>query len=89
MEEKKVRTKESIEYILENILRLLSQDGHASVCGTNVSRQTREIYASDEEGARFIHAFIRIKQPELRAALINLATEMADVKASTDDPVRR
>ena len=39
-----------------------------------------EISASPEEGVRLIRAFIRIKQPELRAAIINLATQMADVR---------
>jgi len=42
-----------------------------------------EIHASTEEGARLIRAFIGIKQPGLRAAIIKLATEIADVKAST------
>ena len=39
-----------------------------------------EIDASPEEGARLIRAFIRIKQPELRATIIKLTTEMAEVK---------
>jgi hypothetical protein len=38
---------------------------------------------SPEEGVRLICAFIRIKQPELRAAIVKLATQMADVKALT------
>lgn len=83
MEEKKPSAKEPIEYILETTLELISQDRRANVSDTNVAREPMEIYASAEEGARLIRAFIGIKQPELRAAIIKLATEMADVKAST------
>ena len=39
-----------------------------------------EIDAAPEEGGRLIRAFIRIKHPELRAAIIKLATRMANVK---------
>jgi hypothetical protein len=39
-----------------------------------------EAHASPEEGARLIRAFIRIKRPELRAALIELTTQTAELK---------
>jgi hypothetical protein len=83
MEEKEASDKEPIEYILETILELISQDRRANVRDTNDAREPMEIHASAEEGARLIRAFIGIKQPGLRAAIIKLATEMADVKAST------
>jgi hypothetical protein len=79
MEQKEANHKDSIEYILESILEILSRDKRAIVCDTSVAREPKEIYASAEEGARLIRAFIRIKQPELRAAIIKLATQMADV----------
>jgi hypothetical protein len=79
MEQKEANHKDAIEYILESILEILSQDKRAIVCDTGVAREPTEIYASAEEGARLIRAFIRLKQPELRAAIINLATQMADV----------
>jgi hypothetical protein len=82
MEEKETKTKDSIEYILESLLEILSQDKHADV-GDRLVRAPMEIYASPEEGARLIRAFICIKQPELRGAIIKLATQMADVRALT------
>jgi hypothetical protein len=42
-----------------------------------------EIYASAEEGASLIREFIRIKQRDARAAIIKLATQMAEVGAHT------
>ena len=50
---------------------------------TRLTCEPMEIYASAEEGARLIRAFIRIKQPELRAAIIKLATQIADYRALT------
>ena len=73
MEEKEPATKDSIEYLLEAILRNNTSFAHAPV----------EISASPEEGVRLIRAFIRIKQLELRAAIIKLTTQMADDRALT------
>ena len=67
MEEKETKTKNSIEYMLDSIL---SQDKHADV--------VRAPMVSPEEGVRLIRAFIRVKQPELRAAIIKLVTQIAD-----------
>jgi hypothetical protein len=39
-----------------------------------------EIYATSEEGQRLIRFFVRIKQPELRAALIKIAARMVDAR---------
>ena len=77
MEEQEGTTKDSIEHLLESILR--------SKHGVNISfiDAPIEISASPEEGVRLIRAFIRIKQPELRAAIIKLTTQMADVRALT------
>lgn len=73
-EEKETKTKDSIEYILESILNIPSQDKHADVG----DRLVRALMVSPEEGVRLIRAFIRIKQPELRAAIIKLVTQIAD-----------
>ena len=83
MEKEEANPKDSIEYILESILEILSQDKRANVSDTVYAREPTDIYASPEEGACLIRAVIRIKQPELRAAIINLATQMADAGAST------
>jgi len=83
MEEKETKTKESIEYILESISQLLSQDNHTNVGDISFIREPMAIYASPEEGVRLILGFVRIKQPELRAAIIKLATQIADVRAFT------
>ena len=79
MEEKETTTKDSIECLLEGLLGSKHGDGSK----ISVVHAPIEISASPEEGVRLIHAFLRIKQPELRAALINLATRMADVGAFT------
>ena len=76
MEEKETEAKDYIEYILESISAILSQDKHADVDDASLVHAPTEIYASPEEGARLIRAFIRIKQPALRAAIIKLATQM-------------
>ena len=77
MEEQESTTKDSIDYLLESILR--------SKHGVNISfiDAPIEISASPEEGVCLIRAFIRINQPELRAAIINLVTQIADVRALT------
>jgi hypothetical protein len=77
MEEKEPKPKSSIQYILERLSVL--QDENADADTSFLSTPT-EIDASPEEGARLIRAFIRIKQPELRAAIIKLTTQMAEVK---------
>ena len=78
MEEKETTTKDSIEYLLEGLLRNKhGDDGHASFVHAPI-----ESSASPEEGVLLIRAFLRIKQPEWRAAIINLATRMADLESS-------
>ena len=79
MEEKEPTTEDSIEYLLEAILRNKSADGG----NTSFAHAPVESSASPEEGVRLIRAFIRIKQPELRAAIIKLTTQMADDRALT------
>jgi hypothetical protein len=83
MEEKEAYPKDSIEYILASLLEILSQDKRANVGETSLACEPMEIYASAEEGARLIRVFARIKQPELRAAIIKLATQIADARASS------
>jgi hypothetical protein len=76
MKGKEIKTGDSIDYILASLLK--SQSGSD---GDKISvRKSIEIYASPEEGVRLIRAFIKIKQPGFRAALIELATRMADHK---------
>jgi hypothetical protein len=72
MEEKETTMKDFIEYLLEGLLRNEHGDVPAPV----------EISASPEEGVLLIRAFLRIKQPELRAAIIDLATRLADLGSS-------
>jgi hypothetical protein len=79
MEEKETTTKDSVECLLDGLL--LSKHGDSSK--TSVVHAPIEISASPEEGVRLIREFLRIKQPELRAAIINLATRMADGGALT------
>ena len=78
MEEKETTKKDSIEYLLEVLLRNKhGDDGHIGFAPAPV-----EIPASPEEGVLLIRAFLRIKQPELRAAIVDLATRMADLESS-------
>jgi hypothetical protein len=78
MEEKETAMKDSIECLLEGLLRNKhGDDGHASSVHAPI-----ESSASPEEGVLLIRAFLRIKQPELRAAIIDLATRMADLGSS-------
>jgi hypothetical protein len=79
VEEKETTTKESIEYLLERLL--LGKHGDCS--NTSLVHEPIETSASPEEGVHLIRAFIRIKQPELRAAIIKLATQIADCRALT------
>jgi len=72
MEEKETKMKDFIEDLLEGLLR----NEHGDV-PTPVA-----IPASPEEGVLLIRAFLRIKQPELRAAIIDLATRLADLGSS-------
>ena len=72
MEEKETTMKDFIEYLLEGLLRNKNGDVPTPV----------EISASPEEGVLLIRAFLRIKQPELRAAIVDLATRMADLESS-------
>jgi hypothetical protein len=79
MEEKETTTKDSIECLLEGLLRSKHGDGSK----ISVVHAPIESSASPEEGVRLIRAFHRIKQPELRAAIINLATQIANNGALT------
>jgi hypothetical protein len=72
MEEKETTMEDFIEYLSEGLLRNKHGDVPAPV----------EISASPEEGVLLIRAFLRIKQPELRAAIIELATRLADLGSS-------
>jgi hypothetical protein len=72
MEEKETAMKDFIEYHLEGLLRNEHGDVPTPV----------EISASPEEGVLLIRAFLRIGQPELRAAIIDLATRLADLGSS-------
>jgi hypothetical protein len=83
MQEREANSKDSIEYILASLLEILSQDKRANVGETSLACEPMKIYASAEEGARLIRVFVRIKQPELRAAIMKLATQIADVRASS------
>jgi hypothetical protein len=79
MEEKEATMKDSIEYILKNLLHSKHGDGNH----TNIVDASIEFFPSPEEGVHLIRAFVRIKQPELRAAIIKLTTQIADVRALT------
>jgi hypothetical protein len=72
MQEKETKMKDFIEYLSESLLRNKHGDDPTPVA----------ISASPEEGVVLIRAFLRIKQPELRAAIIDLATRMADLRSS-------
>jgi hypothetical protein len=65
------------------VLNSLSRRTRADTRDTNFDRTPPEIYASPEEGILLISAFVRIKQPELRAAIIKLTTQVADGTALT------
>ena len=80
MEEKEPKPRDSIQSLLERLFEMLPRDENPDVGDISFVRPPIEIYASPEEGARLVRAFIRIKQPELRAAIIKLATQIADVK---------
>jgi hypothetical protein len=81
MQEKQANPKDSIENIVESLLEITSQYGRANV--RSLAREPMEIYASAEEGASLMRVFIRIKQRDARAAIIKLATQMAEVGAHT------
>jgi hypothetical protein len=82
MEEKEPESKDSIQYILERLSEILPQEANADSDDTSSASATMEIDATPEEGGRLIRAFIRIKHPELRAAIIKLTTRVANVKIS-------
>jgi hypothetical protein len=82
MEEKEPEPKDSIQYILQILSDSFSRDANADSDDTSSASATMEIDATPEEGGRLIRAFIRIKHPEVRAAIINLTTRMANVKKS-------
>ena len=77
MEENETTTRDFIEYLLESLLPSKHGDGS----NTSFVDARNEISASPEEGVRLIRAFIRVRQPELRAAIIKLVTQIADVRA--------
>jgi hypothetical protein len=78
MEEKETTAKASIEALLDSHLPSKRDDR-----GNTKFVHPINIFASPEEGVHLIRAFIRIKQPELRAAIIKLATQFADDGALT------
>jgi hypothetical protein len=80
MEEKEPKPKESIQFILQRLSDIRPQDANADSAHTSSASATMEIHATPEEGGRLIRAFVRIKHPELRAAIIKLTTRMANVK---------
>lgn len=71
----------SIESIVDDLSKINSQYSRAN--DTSLAPEPTEIYASAEEGARLMRVFTRIKQPDARAAIIKLATQMAEVSAPT------
>ena len=78
MEEKETAIKDSIDCLLEGLLRNKHGDGgYVGFVPAPI-----EISASPEEGVLLIRAFLRIKQPELRVAIIDLATRMGDLGSS-------
>ena len=79
MEEKETTMKDSTASLLESLLR----SEHGDRRNTSFVHESIEISASPEEGVRLIRAFVRIKQPELRAAIIKLATQIAEGRALT------
>jgi hypothetical protein len=74
MGEKENEVKDTMESILEIFLR----SKHNDRGNTRSVHESIEVRAPPEEGVRLMRAFIRIKQPELRAAIIKLVTHMAD-----------
>ena len=85
MKKKEPKPNVTTGYILQRLRRLseiMPQDEHADVDDTSFEGAPIEVYAPPEEGGRLIRAFIRIKQPELRAAIIKLVAQMGYVKTS-------
>jgi hypothetical protein len=81
VQEKQANPKDSTENIVESFLEITSQYSRDN--DTSLAREPMEIYASAEEGASLMRVFIRIKQRDARAAIIKLATQMAEVGAHT------
>ena len=81
VQEKQANPKDSTENIVESLLEITSQYSRDN--DTSLAREPMEIYASAEEGASLIRVFIRIKQRDARAAIIKLATQMAEVGTHT------
>ena len=80
MEEKETTAKTAIEVLLDS----LSPSKRGGDRGnTKFVHEPIQIFASPEEGVHLIRAFIRITQPELRAAIIKLAIQFADDGALT------
>jgi len=82
MKKKERKPKDSIQYILQRLSEIPPQDVNGDSDDTSSPSATMEIDATPEEGRRLIRAFIRIKHPELRAAIIKLTTRLANVKIS-------
>jgi hypothetical protein len=78
-QEKETITEDYIEYLLRSIFR----SKHIDSSNVGLIDAPIESPASPEEGVRLIRAFICIKQPELRAAIIKLATQVAEFRALT------
>jgi hypothetical protein len=73
-----VEEKETVEDTIEAILEIVLHNKLDHHTDARVIHEIDQVYASPEEGVHLIHAFIRIKQPELRASIIKLTTQLAD-----------
>jgi hypothetical protein len=82
MKKKNVSRKILYRNILHRLSDIHPQDVNADSDDTSSATATMEIGPTPEEGRRLIRAFIRIKHPELRAAIIKLTTRVANVKIS-------
>jgi hypothetical protein len=80
MVDKEREPKSPIANILQRLSEILPQSELEEMGNTSATRGSFEIYAAPDEGQRLIRVFMRIKQPELRAALIKIAARMVDVK---------
>jgi hypothetical protein len=80
MVDQKGGPKSRIAHILQRLSEILPQSEVEEMGNASATGESFEIYAAPEEGQRLIRVFMRIKRPELRAALIKVAARMVDVK---------
>jgi hypothetical protein len=74
------KPRHSIDTVLQRLSNILLQDKTVEINST-VHGETAKIPATPEEGARLIHAFVRINQADLRAAIVKLTTQLAEIEA--------